>query len=64
MTPIYGVGTPMNEACVDSNSLEDLLRITLENIEALERAVREVEEDLRRIYEAQERARSCIERNA
>ncbi|MEM0473003.1 MAG: hypothetical protein QXX84_08915 [Sulfolobales archaeon] len=54
----------MNEACVDSNGLEDLLRITLENIEVLERAVREVEEDLRRIYEAQERARSCIERNA
>ncbi|MEM2203531.1 MAG: hypothetical protein QXI22_04155 [Sulfolobales archaeon] len=54
----------MNDVCIDSNGLEDLLRVTLENIEALERAVREVEEDLRRIYEAQGRARSCIERNA
>ena len=54
----------MGDACVDSDGLEDLLRVTLENIEVLERAVREVEEDLRRIYEAQERARSCIERNA
>jgi len=57
-------GAPMNDVCIDSNGLEDLLRVTLENIEALERAVREVEEDLRRIYEAQGRARSCIERNA
>lgn len=54
----------MGGVCADRGGLEDLLRITLENIEALERAIREVEEDLKEIYDAQGRARSCIERNA
>ena len=36
----------------------------MDNIEALERAIREVEEDLKEIYDAQGRARSCIKKNA
>ncbi|MEM4485377.1 MAG: hypothetical protein QW713_04170 [Sulfolobales archaeon] len=54
----------MGGICSNRETLEELLKITLENIEVLEKAIKEIEEDLKKIYDAQEKARACIKKNA
>ncbi|MEM1633620.1 MAG: hypothetical protein QXU60_02495 [Sulfolobales archaeon] len=56
--------TSMGGICSNRETLEELLKITLENIEVLEKAIKEIEEDLKKIYDAQEKARACIKKNA